>query len=448
MWRDDPLRFSAEVLGGEQPWRKQADVLRAVRDHRFVAVRSGHGVGKTWTAARAALWFLFSFPRSIVVTTAPTHRQVKSILWGEIRRQYRGARVPLGGSLTETALRIDDDWFALGLSTDEPERFQGYHSRHLLLIFDEAPGIAPEIYEAARTLLTGEHSRFLLIGNPTSPQGDFYDAFRSDQWQKMAISCLDSPNLQAGRSVYPKLVTAAWVEERRYEWGGSSPLFKARVLGEFPDEGENTLLPLSWLETAQRRAEHLDPSVPADLRLGVDVARHGEDETVFLIRDDWAVRHVAARRDLSTMQVAGEARHLAKQHGIRAPSIFIDDCGVGGGVTDRLREQELPVTAVIAGAAASNPRRFLNKRAEAYWRLRRAVDPCDKTLPRLAIPREFSRLIAQLAGHTYDFTSAGQIKIEGKAGIRGRLGQSPDRADALALTYAAIPGPDPRVWVL
>ena len=421
-------------------------VLRAVRDHRFVAVRSGHGVGKTWTAARAALWFLFSFPRSIVITTAPTQRQVKSILWGEIRRQWRRAHVTLGGRLTETGLKVDDDWFALGLSTDEAERFQGYHGRHLLLIFDEAPGVAPEIYEAARTLLTGEHARFLLIGNPTSPQGDFYEAFRSAQWHKVAISCLDTPNVKTGRPIYPKLVTRRWIEERRCEWGEDSPLYKARVLGEFPDEGENTLLPLSWLEGAQDRAENLEPPAAEELRLGVDVARYGKDESAFVSRDEGAVRFVFACRGRSTMEVAGRTKDLAHREGIRPERIFIDDCGVGGGVTDRLREQGLPVTAVISGAPASEPRRFLNKRAEAYWRLRCALDPAGPT--QLAIPRQFGRLLAQLAGHTYDFTSAGQIKIEAKDSLRGRLNESPDRADALALTYAAIPAADPRVWVL
>ena len=98
--RRDPLFFSRHVLGGEQPWERQAEILLAVRDSNRVAVRSGHGVGKTWTAARAVIWFLYSHPHSIVLTTAPTHRQVRSILWAEIRRQVRASRVPLGGRLT------------------------------------------------------------------------------------------------------------------------------------------------------------------------------------------------------------------------------------------------------------------------------------------------------------------------------------------------------------
>jgi hypothetical protein len=83
-------------------------------------------VGKTWTAARVALWFLLSFPRSLVITTAPTWRQVETVLWSEIRRQHRLSRMPLGGVVLQTQLRLADEWFALGLSTDEPAPFNFY----------------------------------------------------------------------------------------------------------------------------------------------------------------------------------------------------------------------------------------------------------------------------------------------------------------------------------
>ena len=280
--RRDPLFFSRHVLGGEQPWAGQARILAALRDRKRVAVRSGHGVGKTWTAARAAIWFLYSHPHSIVLTTAPTHRQVRSILWAEIRRQVRGARIPLGGRMTETRLVLDDDWFALGLSTDEPERFQGFHAEHLLLIFDEAPGVPEDIYEAARGLLTSRHARVLLIGNPVSPRGPFYDAFRNPLWHTFHIPCTACPNVTAGRVIYPKLVTAEWVESQRQEWGAESPTFRSRVLGEFPEEADTQLIPLAWLHAAQERALNC-PAPGSNLVIGVDVARYGADRTVILL---------------------------------------------------------------------------------------------------------------------------------------------------------------------
>ena len=118
-----PLAFCEDVLGGERPWSRQAEVLEAVRDHRRTAVRSGHGVGKSWTVARLALWWLYTRPRSAVITTAPTERQVREVIWREIARAYRASRVPLGGRLLRSRIQLDDDWFALGCSTDEAERF-------------------------------------------------------------------------------------------------------------------------------------------------------------------------------------------------------------------------------------------------------------------------------------------------------------------------------------
>ena len=120
----DPLFFSRHVLGGEQPWEKQRQIMLSVRDNPRTVVPSGFGVGKTWVAARTVLWFLFSHPNSLVITTAPTWRQVENILWAEIRRQHQQSSKPLGGEVLRTQIKIADDWFALGLSTDEPARFQ------------------------------------------------------------------------------------------------------------------------------------------------------------------------------------------------------------------------------------------------------------------------------------------------------------------------------------
>jgi len=441
--RREPLFFSRYVLGGEQPWSRQAEILHALRDHPRVAVRSGHGVGKSWTAARAAIWFLYTHPHSIVLTTAPTHRQVRSILWAEIRRQVRTARLPLGGRLTETRLVLDDDWFALGLSTDEPERFQGYHAEHLLLIMDEAPGVPEMIYDAARGLLTSRHARVLLIGNPTTSSGPFYEAFRNPEWRHIRVPCTDCPNVRSGELLYPKLVTRGWVETQRREWGEDSPSFRARVMGEFPAESESRLIPLAWLQAAQERAERL-PAQTRRLRLGVDVARYGTDRTVLLVADDLGVREVREATGLSTMEVAGRVLALARARGIPAERVAVDDTGVGGGVVDRLREQGFAVRA-FRGAARAASRHFANLRAEAYWHVRQRLAP-DAREP-LAIPSRERSLCHELAAIEYGFNSRGQIEIEAKDAIRARLGRSPDAADALAICLAtAAMGRQPRAW--
>ena len=448
--RHDPLFFSRHVLGGDQPWERQAEVLLALRDAPRVAVRSGHGVGKTWIAARAAIWYLFAHPHSIVLTTAPTHRQVRSILWAEIRKQVRASRFPLGGKITETRLALADDWFALGLSTDDPDRFQGYHAEHLLLIFDEAPGVPEDIYEAARGLLTSRHARLLLIGNPTQPAGPFYEAFRRPGWHTIHIACTHSPNVLAGRTLYPKLVTADWIETQRLEWGQGSPAFKSRVLGEFPEESDSRLIPLAWIHAAQERGSNPASDIllsDGPLRMGVDVARYGADQTVIAIRDDTSLRALHAYSGLSTMETAGLVLKHAAENAITPGNIAVDDSGLGGGVTDRLHEQGCHALAVSA-ASSPDSTNFANRRAEVYWRLREALNPAHPQP--IAIPKSYLRLARELSHLTYSFNSRGKILLASKDALRSQLGHSPDAADALALTFAPVGSIDnpPRIWSL
>jgi reverse gyrase len=139
-YQKNPVAFLREVLGVE-PWSKQEQIIESVRDNSNTCVASGHGVGKTFISACATLWFLCTHYGARVITTAPTNRQVESILWAEIWNLYKNSVVPLGGRLLKTSLNLEEKWFALGLSTDDPDRFQGHHSAHLLLVMDEAPGI-------------------------------------------------------------------------------------------------------------------------------------------------------------------------------------------------------------------------------------------------------------------------------------------------------------------
>jgi len=169
-----------------------------VRDNKYTAVRSGHGVGKTYTAARAGLWFLFAFFESIILTTAPTWRQVKMLLWKEVHKACTGAKIKMGGKLLDTELRAPAQagWYMMGLSTDEPDKFQGFHAENLLVIIDEASGVDRRIYEASQSVMTSANCRMLAIGNPLEPSGWFFEAFQSSQWNKIHISSYDCPNVK------------------------------------------------------------------------------------------------------------------------------------------------------------------------------------------------------------------------------------------------------------
>ena len=266
--RRSPERFAREILGVNL-WSKQEEVLLAVRDYRRVAVKAGNGLGKGFTAAVAVLWFVSSYQPATVLTTAPTARQVRHVLWREIRRLYQGSAELMGGRMLHSRLEVAHDRFALGLSTDEVDQFQGFHSPNMLIVVDEAEGVTEPIYEAIDAVMTAGNSKLLLIGNPTSITGTFRRAFHEERhlYHNITISALDSPNVRQQRVVVPGLTTHEWVAERLALWGESSSMYRARVLGDFSDRAEDTLISLARIEEAITRGADLrhsnHPVIPA-----------------------------------------------------------------------------------------------------------------------------------------------------------------------------------------
>jgi hypothetical protein len=138
-WHSDPISFSREVLR-TRLWARQADILLAARDHRRVAIRSGHECGKTTALACLALWWVCTRPRARVIMTAASHRQVASVLWREVRRLHRGARVPIGGDMhesPESGLQFKSGAEIIGFSTKEPERMAGFSGPDMLFLVDD-----------------------------------------------------------------------------------------------------------------------------------------------------------------------------------------------------------------------------------------------------------------------------------------------------------------------
>ena len=266
-----PHYFARRVLY-LRPWYKQREILDALPHHHRIAVKSGNGLGKGFTAAIATLWFLHTHNPAIVLTTAPTFRQVRHILWRQIHTLHRRNPQTLGGQLLATRWELAQDRYALGLSADHPDQFQGFHSPNLLLIVDEAEGVPDPIYDAITAITTTAHAQLLLLGNPTTNSGAFRRAFHQERhtYKTITISALDSPNLTANHPIIPGLVTPQWVKERQQIWGQDNPLYQSRVLGQFPDQTQDTLIPLSLIEAAIYHPpapdNHVIPSVAEESR--------------------------------------------------------------------------------------------------------------------------------------------------------------------------------------
>ena len=446
-----PEWFWQIVLGG-RPWGRQVEILRSVWHNSRTAVRSCHGAGKSWSAARIGISFLCTFPGSIVVTTAPTGRQVKMILWQEWRRAVKTSKRPLGGELLKVEHRMADGWYAFGFATDIPDNFQGIHARHILVIADEAAGIMPNVAEAIDSLLTSENARLLAIGNPTDPNGWFAGLFKDPGVTKIHISAFDTPNFTAfgiteqdiaedtweqkitGPLPYPELVTPAWVAERYRKWGPTSPMYIARVLGDFPEAGDNTLIPLSWVEAAMERWYEIPEGEIVEF--GADIARYGGDSTVIAIRYDNKVLPLVAMSKLDLMEITGKIVALAREHKPRV--VKVDAIGYGAGVVDRLKELKEPVVGIEVSRAPTDQEHFADLTSELWWNLREMLNPDTVANPNpVALPPD-DELLGQLTSRRYSYTSRGQVKVESKDDMKKRGLSSPDRADAVVLAFAAV----------
>ena len=457
-YRKNPRDFAFKVLGSKW-WSAQEMVGKALVKSRRVVVRSGNGVGKTYLAADLALWFLHTHRPAIVVTAAPTRRQVEEVLWHEIRRRYTTAKKRLPGRLLRTRIYLGADSFAIGLSPDSGVAFQGFHSENLLIILEEASGISDEIWDAAEGIAVGENNRILAIGNPLHTSGRFYQNFtRAAGWKRVTINALQHPNVTGTGKLIPGCVTAAHIEEKLADWceeAESDPsdpsdvsdsdsiqrpdvftwkrrsyfpndLFRIRILGEFPTSEENALIPLRWVEAAV--APNRSLPVEGCKRAAVDVARFGSDSTVIGIRVGSVLTSMDVIRGADTNEVTGAIKRVA--YGEHPDTISVDAIGLGAGVVDRLRADGIDgVTAVNVANRAFDAEHYANRRAELYWGLRERFRKGDIQI------KDDPALIEELASIRYRLNAQGQIQIEEKHRMKQRLRRSPDRADMLMMLF-------------
>lgn len=430
-YQNDPPAFCEDILGVDW-WSKQKEIALSVCNQPRTAVKACHSSGKTKAAADIGIWFLSTHFPSILLTTAPTNRQVAELLWREMRLDFNQAKIPLSGRFYEISKwNLGDNWYGLGLATKDPNAFQGHHSENILVIVDEAAGVPEQIFDVVEGILSTENAKLLLIGNPTSMSGSFHAAFhgRRADFNCISISALDTPNF-TGESSRPYLVTPTWLQDIRRNYGEDSPFYQARALGDFPKEGLDTLIPLRLIEEAQEGWFEAEEGEPCEI--GIDVARFGTNETVLAVRKGAKVIEIQGLRKRDTMEVAGLAIQLLRQH--RAERIKIDAVGLGAGVYDRLLEQGFPVIAIESGAGARESEKYSNVRAELWDGLLTRFRSGDIFLP----PDQV--LSAQLSSVKYSYNSRGQLVIESKEAMMKRGLASPDRADAVVYVFASYGG--------
>lgn len=441
-YQKDILGFTSEILG-VKPWSKQIEILLAVQDHKRITVKSGHKTGKSMTAAIIALWFYCCFPKARVVLTATTVNQIKNILWRELRMIFANSLKKIDGDLHElpsSGLKSNDFREILGFTAKEPEGMAGTSGGNLLYILDEASGIPDNIYEA----IEGNRAAgawVILFSNPTKKEGEFFLSHtkKKEFYKCFTISSEETPNVISGQNLIPGLAIKDYIEEKKKEWGEDSSIYKVRITGDFPIEGENTVVPIHLVEAAIERG--FDPNLinstsdlyKGRLILGVDVARFGVDFSVISIRRGLKVYPLIAKNGLNSIElsnlVLSTVRSIVEVQD-QIPLVNVDGGGgYGSGLVDRLREfpSEVEVVEVNVSTLPSKTSQYPLLRDELWFNLKEFLQQ-EVILP------DDDLLSGDLTSATYSFDHKSRQKVSSKDEIKKKIHRSPDRADALALT--------------
>lgn len=482
---EDPVFFGEEVLnlkplptdGPNEDWALDAwqkNLLWALADvwrvknglparvnldgRNYITARSMHGPGKTFGSALAMHWFNFCFPGQIFIT-APKHKQIVTRTWGEFRKILQRAPRWYQTIIDVKETRIkwfgDKDWAAYAESAKQPENLAGKHWPYQLVIVEEATGVPEALWPVIfGALSTGVIQLLLMISNPTRNTGTFAASHLSKEeahlYHRMHIS-LDQT----------RRVSRKWVEDLRRKYGENSPIFKVRCLGEFAADDKNQLISSSWVAAAWDREWALDGSLPR-LRVSVDVADGGEDETVVTVAQHHQshVRFLKQQAfsfnsDKASVDGADAAERMFLAHGGRKDSddFVVDSVGVGTGVAGVLFERGYKVVRYKGGAESDNTKSWRNRRVQSYMVLRDAFRD-----GRLSFADDFTDDSTELQAQLCSIRSKpGVERLEDlltREEMRAAGITSPDRADSMAMQYAtqaprvaAPAGAAPRVRV-
>lgn len=444
----DPYRFvlfafdwgSGELAGRDGPDEWQTAFLKQLRDSIRarqpgdvikMAVKTGRGVGKTAMEAWLILWLMSTRPNFAGFATANTADQLSDKLWREIALWHQRAINRDWFTWTATRFFHNDAKTTWGVDAlpwreNNPDALGGLHNagRGQCAVVDEGSGVPAPIFDVIESTMTDPDSFVFVFGNPMRKSGRFYELFTrfAHRWLPFTVDSRKS-----------KVANQSTIQQSIEDYGLDSDYVRMNVLGEFPQQDAQTLIPQHLIEAAYTRLVEGN----GDYRpvWGLDVARFGDDRTVLCIRRHRKVEKVHSWRGLDTMQTVGRVKAIFDEASLddRPTAILVDSIGLGAGVVDRLRELEGPGQVTRGINVAESPAiksKFHKLRDEVYWRGREWFEG-------LNVSCENREIGGELADILYSYTSSGQIKVEGKHEIKDRLGRSPDVGESFLLSLMA-----------
>jgi hypothetical protein len=443
-----------------------------------VAVKGPHGLGKTFLASILVHHTVLTSPTDCKVpTTASALRQLERYLWPEIKKSSSNLAWPVIGreaydprtELLTYSIRLNRGLVeAFAVASDNYTLIEGAHATIMFYVFDEAKAIPPGMWDAAEgafsteglgapdstavtTLMTNQERFYkdvlvrnssgerykvnvLAISTPGPPVGRFFDIHSHkpgyEDWTTRSVT-LDEA-IRAGR------ISAQWAEQRKLQWGETSPTYQNRVLGEFADRSEDGLIPASWVRTANDRWADWDkrgrPDLGSPQTIGVDTARMGDDSTVLALRGGSAISNIYNFSKVPTTETTANVERYCKGRTV----VIETDGGLGAAVYDMLRQDNIPdLKPVTVGGKSffrdrSGELSFADVRAAMWWNMRELLDPINGD--GIMLPPD-DRLTLDLTAPDYQVLRNGVIRVESKDSIRKKIGRSTDFGDAVCLAF-------------
>lgn len=439
-----PYWFMHFRRGHEITWQQYLlfmTVEKALRGEvpRRISVVSGRGTGKSSGTAILILWFLFCY-KSLITATGPTEKNLMTILWPEISRWIQ-KMPPAMQTMYEwqaTNVRMKESpetWFARAItaSKESPEALSGAHDDNQMLIADEASGIESNaIFDAASGSLTNKNYLFIMISQGIRALGYFYDSHNgsmSELWVNLTFNAEESP-----------IVEKEFVDSVITTYGIDSTEYTVQVKGGFPNEG--VMDDKGYVQLFNEADLHIVPFDHSWKPVGrvkgaLDAAGEGQDEAEWAVRDRMRAACVAQEKQSTAASMGIKSLTVCDKYEIDPIDFIIDAFGKGHQVSQEIAlataKQQRPwrVTPINSGDAcedADDKIMFVNARAMMFYRMMLWARAGGEFMDSPGLREE-------LLSIRFKRTGNGRIQIMDKVQMRKLGFKSPNKADALSMTF-------------
>ena len=419
---------------------------------------------------------------------APPESNLKKLLWGEIGSiAEKHPEVFKTEEKTSLHIQRSAQSFlsgvtipASGTPAQREGKFSGKHAPNLLFIIDEGDAVPDEVYKGIESCMSGGHARVLIMFNPRAEAGEAYRMERDGRAHVVKLDAFKHPNVITGEDRIPGAVTRGTTARRINEWtrplvegeqkdgecfelplflegviaksqSGQEypplktgwykimePAFSYMVLGEYPAHGSNQLISKEWVAKARSRwdvyvAENGEiPPIGTSAIMGQDVGEFGSDSNVSCFRYGGFVEQMVAWSGVDTISTGDRA--IAEYESRNVLRVNVDATGLGAGVAPHMQRAGCsanPVKVASSPTERTELGEFKILRDQLWWACREWL----RTDPGAMLPPD-EMLIEDLQTPTYEVQN-GKIRVMKKDVMRDLLKRSPDRADALCLTFSS-----------